>query len=408
MISTDSPSYRSVSFALAFGSFIVFANLYLFQPMLPLMASHFDVSSTQINWILAAGTIALALSLIPWAVCSETVGRRKIMLISLFLLPFVGLTLLASESLIGLILSRAAMGVSLAGFAAVAVGYMAEEFSPNALALSVGTYVSANSLGGIAGRIYGGMITQYFNWQVAVLGMAAFSLFGAILVMRLLPTQRNFKPQTGLFFYHNRNVLRHLKEPKLRYTMLLGGVNFAIFVNLYSVAAFRLVEPPYELPVGIASMIFLCYLAGTISARLSGVWRKQYSVVSGMIAGTIISATGMVLAYIESLSAIIGGLLLIGFGAFFVHSLAYGWVSQHAKLAKATATALYLVHYYIGGSLGGFLLIYCWQHGNWGGVMLGGSGLYIAMFLLCYKLRKYELPKSDFCSHSLKKRKSGT
>lgn len=135
MICTDSPSYRSVSFALAFGSFIVFANLYLFQPMLPLMASHFNVSSTQINWVLAASTLTLALSLIPWAVYSETVGRRRVMLISLFLLPFVGLMLLASESLIGLALSRAAMGASLAGFAAVAVGYMAEEFSPKALAL---------------------------------------------------------------------------------------------------------------------------------------------------------------------------------------------------------------------------------------------------------------------------------
>ncbi|WP_342029463.1 MFS transporter [Vibrio sp. S9_S30] len=383
-----------MSFALAFGSFIVFANLYLFQPMLPLMASHFDVSSTQINWVLAAGTLSLALSLIPWAVYSETAGRRKVMLISLFLLPFVGLLLLASESLIGLTLSRAAMGVSLAGFAAVAVGYMAEEFSPKALALSVGTYVSANSLGGIAGRIYGGMITQHFDWQTAVLGMAVFSLLGAILVMRLLPTQRHFKPQSGLFFHHNRHVLQHWKVPKLRYAMLLGGINFAIFVNLYSVAAFRLVEPPYELPVGIASMIFLCYLAGTISARLSGLWRKHYSVVSGMVAGTVISAAGMLLAYIELLSALIGGLLLIGFGAFFVHSLAYGFVSQHAIQAKATATALYLVHYYVGGSLGGFLLIYCWQHGGWGGVVVGSSALYTIMFLLCRALHSYEKPPS--------------
>lgn len=390
MICTDSPLYRSVSFALAFGSFIVFANLYLFQPMLPLMASHFDVSSTQINWVLAASTLTLALSLIPWAVYSETVGRRKVMLISLFLLPFVGLMLLASESLTGLALSRAAMGASLAGFAAVAVGYMAEEFSPKALALAVGTYVSANSLGGIVGRIYGGMITQYFNWQVAVLGMAAFSLCGAILVMRLLPTQRHFKPQPGMFFHHNRGVIRHLRDPKLRYAMLLGGLNFALFVNLYSVTAFRLVEPPYELPVGIASMIFLCYLAGTISSRLSGLWRKRYSVVSGIVVGTVISAMGMFVAYIDWLAALIGGLLLIGFGAFFVHSLAYGFVSQNAIQAKATATALYLVHYYVGGSLGGFLLIYCWQHGGWGTVIIGGSVLYTVILLLCRILRSYE------------------
>lgn len=49
--------------------------------------------------------------------------------------------------------------------------------------------------------------------------------------------------------------------------------------------------------------------------------------------------------------------MLISSGAFFTHSLAYAWVSQKANTAKATATALYLVHYYLGGSLGGFYLV---------------------------------------------------
>ena len=75
-------------------------------------------------------------------------------------------------------------------------------------------------------------------------------------------------------------------------------------------------------------------------------------------------------------------------GAFFTHSLAYAWVSHHAKVAKATATALYLVHYYVGGSLGGFLLIYCWQHGGWSMVVTGGTVLYSLMFILCGYLMK--------------------
>ncbi len=86
---------------------------------------------------------------------------------------------------------------------------------------------------------------------------------------------------------------------------------------------------------------------------------------------------------IESRIAILISLLLLSSGAFFTHSLAYAWVSQHAKVAKATATALYLVHYYVGGSLGGFFLIYCWQHGGWDTVVAGGTALYLIMFILC-------------------------
>ncbi len=73
------------------------------------------------------------------------------------------------------------------------------------------------------------------------------------------------------------------------------------------------------------------------------------------------------------------GLLLISFGAFYPYfGLRLG--RPNATQAKATATALYLVHYYVGGSLGGFLLLYCWQHGGWSTVLLGGSVLYAVMF----------------------------
>lgn len=388
MIEIHSSAYRRASFALALGSFLVFCNLYLFQPLLPVMTEAFSVSATKVNWLLAAGTLALALTLVPWAVSSEMIGRRKVMLLSLFLLPVVGVLMLLAESLLMLSLARALMGASLAGFAAVAVAYMAEEFSPTALSLAVGGYISANSLGGIAGRLFGGFASDAWGWQGAVLGMALLSLIGALVVARLLPPQQHFTPQRGQFRHHTKHVIRHLQQPVLWIPMLIGGINFALFVNLYSVMGFRLVSPPYSLPVSWASLIFLCYLSGTLTAKLSGSWSIRYKPVSGMILGTTISALGMWVAALDSVSAMLSGLLLISSGAFFTHSLAYAWVSQKAKTGKATATALYLVHYYVGGSLGGFYLITCWQHWNWYGVLVGGSVLYLALYALCWRLGK--------------------
>lgn len=49
MIELHSPQYLKVTFALAFGSFLVFCNLYLFQPMLPYLANHFAVSETKLT-----------------------------------------------------------------------------------------------------------------------------------------------------------------------------------------------------------------------------------------------------------------------------------------------------------------------------------------------------------------------
>ena len=199
MIEIKTAAYRRVSFALALGSFLVFCNLYMFQPMLPLMAEKFNASAIEINWLLAASTLTLALTLVPWAIGSEIIGRRNVMMLSLFLLPFTGMAMLLTDSLLMLTLARGVMGISLAGFTAVAVAYMAEEFSSKALMVAVGAYISANSLGGITGRLYGGFATEYLGWEMAVIGMAITSLFGALLVYRLLPEQQHLPPKEASF-----------------------------------------------------------------------------------------------------------------------------------------------------------------------------------------------------------------
>lgn len=388
MIELHSPQYLKVTFALAFGSFLVFCNLYLFQPMLPYLANHFAVSETQINWLFAASTLALSLCLVPWAVTSEAVGRRLVMLTGLFAMPVIGLAMLYAEQFWFLVLTRALMGVALAAFASVAVAYMVEELSPQAFGKAIGGYIAANSLGGITGRIAGGLLTDALGWQHAVVAMAIFTLLGALWVAYLLPIQQHFKPQRGLFFHHNRALVKHLQNRTLWLAMLIGGVNFALFVNLYSVMGFRLVAEPYSLPIGIASLIFVCYLAGTLSSKLTANWNRRFSAIPGMMLGALISMAGMLIALIEAIPAMLVGLILISFGAFFTHTLAYAWVSQKATQAKATATALYLVHYYIGGSLGGFYLLYCWQHGGWEMVTLGGLGLYFILFILGWRLSR--------------------
>ncbi|WP_025499633.1 MFS transporter [Vibrio parahaemolyticus] len=380
MVSFGTPEYKRITLSLALGSFLVFSNLYLLQPMLPTFATLFSISETQVNWLFAASTLALSFSLVPMAVLSESIGRKPVMMVGLFSIPAISALMQLGDSFIFLVACRALIGIALAAFAAVAVAYMAEELDKHAFSMAIGTYIAANSLGGIAGRISGGLLADNFSVDVAIEVMMVVTLIGVICVHYLLPKQRNFTPSSSSLRHQNRAIIGHFRNQRVWFAMLIGGLNFALFVNLYSVMGFRLVSAPHNVPVGLASLIFICYLGGTFSSRCAGHWSKRYSSILGMFIGAVVSMAGMWIAAFESLAAMLIGLLLISFGAFFTHTLAYGWVGQNATQAKATATALYLVHYYVGGSLGGFLLLYCWQHGGWSTVLLGGSVLYAVMF----------------------------
>ncbi|EGQ9477960.1 MFS transporter [Vibrio parahaemolyticus] len=389
MVSFGTPEYKRITLSLALGSFLVFSNLYLLQPMLPTFATLFSISETQVNWLFAASTLALSFSLVPMAVLSESIGRKPVMMVGLFSIPAISALMLLGDSFIFLVACRALIGIALAAFAAVAVAYMAEELDKHAFSMAIGTYIAANSLGGIAGRISGGLLADNFSVDVAIEVMMVVTLIGVICVHYLLPKQRNFTPSSSSLRHQNRAIIGHFRNQRVWFAMLIGGLNFALFVNLYSVMGFRLVSAPHNVPVGLASLIFICYLGGTFSSRCAGHWSKRYSSILGMFLGAVVSMAGMWIAAFESLAAMLIGLLLISFGAFFTHTLAYGWVGQNATQAKATATALYLVHYYVGGSLGGFLLLYCWQHGGWSTVLLGGSVLYAVMFAAIAYLKHF-------------------
>lgn len=134
---------------------MVFSNLYLLQPMLPSFAAHFQISETQVNWLFAATTLALSFSLVPMAVLSESIGRKPVMMFGLFSIPAISALMLLGDSFLFLVVCRALIGIALASFAAVAVAYMAEELDKHAFSMAIGTYIAANSLGGIAGRKIG-------------------------------------------------------------------------------------------------------------------------------------------------------------------------------------------------------------------------------------------------------------
>ena len=107
---------------------------------------------------------------------------------------------------------------------------------------------------------------------------------------------------------------------------------------------------------------------------------------------------GLMIMSLQTLVGILTGLIVMSAGAFFIHSLAYGYVGRTATEGKSTATALYLVMYYAGGSLGGFALIYCWQVGGWFLVVLAAALVYSAILLLAKALKALNQTEQKFVS----------
>lgn len=384
MINYGTKAFWRVTLALCLGSFMVFANLYLPQPLLPTFSHSFGISTLAASWSLTIGTLTLGLSLLFYGALSDSVGRRGPMVLSLGGATLATIMIGFSQSYAMLLVLRGIQGFCLGGLPAIAIAYMGDEFGASAMTAAVGFYISANSLGGIGGRLIGGSLGEWLGWAQAFRLMAGISVLCLIIFLWALPPSRHFRPQPLNLKRMLGAMGGHLRNPLMLSAYLIGGFNFFIFVNQYSYATFMLSAPPHKLPSSLLGLLFLTYLSGTVASSLSGRFARRLAKPRIMQLGILIFMAGSLITLVPLVPVIVLGFLINAFGFFLCHSTASSWVGRNASHTRASASSLYLVFYYLGASTGSLYLDPFWHRLGWPGVI--GASLLVLVGTLSLAL----------------------
>lgn len=382
---------------LSLASVIVYINLYLVQGMLPLIASSFDVLPAHATLLLSVTSFSMAFSLLFYATLSDKIGRRKPLLWSLALLVLVDLLLIFVTDFSTLIGARLFQGALLAAVPAIAMAYFKDMLDKSVLLKAGAVYIGANSLGGIAGRLLGGIMTQYLDWQQSMLLLGTITALGVLLVILLLPNRDKVRAERGEFtlrFGHNdlKGFWLHLSDKTMIKLYLLGALAFMVMVNQFSYIQLHLMQAPFNWGRFQVTLIFLCYLSGTYASFRSAKWVNKLGRQPLFVVSSLMMCVGSLVTLFDTSSGIIAGFLLSSFGFFTFHSVCNAWVAQRAQQHRAKATALYLCSYYLGAAVGGPYLLPFWQHWGWSGVVFGSlvalSGVIILVILMARAKRR--------------------
>ncbi|WP_240612464.1 MFS transporter [Salinicola lusitanus] len=369
--------YRPTMLALFLGAFSTFVLLYCVQPIMPILSDAFGIDAATSSLSLSVATGMLAIGLLVTGPISDAVGRKPIMTIAL--LSASACTLLAAvmPNWTGILIMRALAGLSLSGLCAVAMTYLNEEIHPRYVGLSMGLYISGNSIGGMSGRLISGVMVDWvpWRWTLGIIGIVA--LIAAILFMRWLPPSRHFTPRPLNWRSVFSGFSVHFRDRGLPWLfaeafLLMGG-----FVTLYNYIAYRLLAEPYQVSQTLVGLLSIAYLSGTYSSAWAGSLADRLGRQRIFWLFIVMMLVGLAITLLEPISLILIGILIFTFGFFAAHSLASGWVGQRASQAKGQASSLYLFSYYLGSSVAGTLGGAFWFWGGWNGV-----SLFIAVLLL--------------------------
>lgn len=385
-IRRGTPEFLRANIAFFLAAFSVFASLYSVQPLLPMFAQYWVRDAGTASLALSATTATMAVALIPASLLADRLGRRRLIVGALLVTAILGAALPFTQVWWQLITLRTLMGLSLAGIPAVAMVYLSEEMDPDALGFSMGLYIGGTAIGGMAGRVISGVLSDFLGWRVGTGILAALILAAAIAVAILLPKPRAFVRDSiglGELWRRCRASFDDAALPWLFAAsfLLMGG-----FVTLYNYAGFRLALPPFSLSHSAIAAIFLVYLLGSLSSTWAGGLSQRLGRRKVFWALVALMGAGMAITLVDDTLVIILGLAVATMGFFAAHGIASAWVTRRARVGKAQASAIYLVAYYLGASILGTLGGYAWTAWGWSGVMLVCGGAAILALLVAIRL----------------------
>ncbi|MFH5780491.1 MFS transporter [Bacillus sp. Gen3] len=400
-IKRGTKSFRMANLALFAGGFNTFAILWSTQPLLPEIANEFHISPAVSSITLSSTTIALAISMLVVGSLSEVFGRKSVMTISLIASSILAIITALSPNFHLLLLCRILQGIVLAGLPAIAMAYLGEEIDPKSLGMAMGLYISGNSIGGMGGRIISGVLTDYFNWHIALIGIGIISLMASLLFWFTLPTSAHFQPRKFAVVKLGKSLISQFNEPGLIYLFGTGFLLMGSFVSLYNYIGFQLIAPPYSLSQTIVGFIFIVYIVGTFSSTWMGMLADQHGRRKILQLSLLILLIGACITLNTNLWLKIIGIAVFTFGFFAGHSIASGWVGKLSTHDKAQASSLYLFFYYIGSSIGGTVGGMFYSDFGWIGVIVMIIVFTIIAIGLSVRLGTIAKRKLQLSSHKL-------
>jgi predicted MFS family arabinose efflux permease len=368
---TDShlePGTRAV-IAVTLAGVAAFFNLYATQPLLPLFEQLFHASKSEVGRTVSAATLGVALSAPFCGSLAERIGRRKVVVFSIFLLAFPTIMAATASGLAQLDIWRFLQGIVTPGIFGVTIAYITEEWPRLLVPQVMSIYVSGTVLGGFLGRIFTGVAATHHlipfvvpSWRNGFVFIGALDLVFGILLWRWLPHDSPLPDGAE----GKTDLTHHLRNPQLLATFAVGFNVLFTLVATFTYITFYLAEPPFGLSPAQLSALFMVYLVGLVVTPMGGVWISRVGARTALIAAVMAGVLGVLLTLVPNLPVILLGLVFCSSGVFICQSAATSYIQRVAHSGgRASAAGLYVMFYYIGGSVAGVLPGMLWRYGQW-------------------------------------------
>ncbi len=175
--------------------FMVILDLSIVNVALPSIQSSLGFSAPELQWIVDAYAITFAGFLMFGGRAADHFGQRRMFVLALLLFALASLAGGLAPDRVTLVAARAVQGLGGALMAACSLAIITSSFAPGPqLHRAIGTWAAMNGLGGAAGMLFGGIITQELTWRWVLLINPPIGIAAAIVAYAVVSERRRARP----------------------------------------------------------------------------------------------------------------------------------------------------------------------------------------------------------------------
>lgn len=364
---------KSILWLMAIGAGLVVANNYYNQPLLGVIAKELGESESATSKVAMFTQMGYAAGLLLIIPLGDMFRRKKIILIDFFFIILSLVVFALSKSLMVMLAASFCIGLT-SVVPQIFVPIAAQLSRPEEKGRNVGIVMSGLLIGILGSRVFSGVVGEYLGWRNVFFIAAGLMIILAVLIAWMLPNmQPTFKGTYGQLM---GSVIRYARSiPSLQLASLRGALGFASFSAFWTTLTFRLQEAPYFQGSDVAGSLGLFGIAGALAATLVGqasgkVNKNKLIAIATFL---MIVSWGVFGMGDSTYIGIIVGIILLDMGLQAMHVTNQTIVlSSHPEAANRLNT-VYMVSYFIGGSIGTFVGGKAWGAYGWNGVVFTGA-----------------------------------
>ena len=322
-MSTERQAGLPQSLLLLFGSCLPVLGAVLLAPVLPRMQAHFaDTPGAEVLVPISLTIPALVIALLaPFAgVIADRLGRKPLLLASMALYSLCGLLPLWLESLQGIVISRAGLGLAEAGIMTCCTTLMGDYYQGGRRERLFALQMVATSLSAAVFIALGGALGQN-DWRLP------FVLYGAGLLLLPLMAMLLWEPKVAEAAalpgeaedFPWRRLL-----PLYLLTVLAGISLFIVPVQAGFLLTLLHVDSPQQIGMTMGANQ-LGVLAGALSFRLLSGQRRQHLL---LLAFATTGVGGLLMATTDNPALVVVAVLINGLGIGLMLPTLITWVMR--------------------------------------------------------------------------------